>query len=78
MADRQIVCKHDWRILTNDHHDKPGVSICDKCDLWLFHSNRLQLEMNEYNNNFHKKQSILTIVISISALLVSIAVAIFK
>ena len=53
-----------------------GISACDKCDLMLTNSNRLQLEMNRHAIGFQKKISIITIIVSIVALSVSI-VAIF-
>ncbi|OGI25152.1 MAG: hypothetical protein A3J76_03025 [Candidatus Moranbacteria bacterium RBG_13_45_13] len=74
----QINCEHDWRIITYDQYSGPGVAECKKCGLWLYHSNRLQLEMNRYTFGFQKKIAIGTLVISIVALIISIAVAVFK
>jgi hypothetical protein len=71
-------CEHEWRILTNDKGDYNGVSECGKCNLWLHHSNRLQLEMNQHVMGFQKWISIIALVTSVLALILSIAVAIFK
>mgnify|MGYP001565693137 CR=1 FL=1 len=78
MSKNQINCEHDWIVLTSDERKGPGVSKCNKCGLWLYHSSRLQLDMNRYAFGFQKAISIITIIISIIALLISIAVAIFK
>ncbi len=78
MSEDQINCNHDWQILTNDQRSGPGVAECKTCKLWLSHSNRLQLDMNKYALGFQKKMMLITIVISIIALITSIVVAIFK
>ena len=74
----QMDCKHDWAVMTSDQRNGPGVAACKKCKLWLTHANRLQLEMNQYTLKFQKRISVVTIVISTIAILVSIAVAIWK
>lgn len=73
----QINCKHEWHILTPDRHNAAGVTECKKCGLWLYHSNRLQLEMNRYELGFQRWVSIITIIISVIALITSI-VAIYR
>jgi len=78
MSVNQNNCNHDWEILTPDKGNYPGVSKCKKCGLWLYHSNRLQLEMNKYVAGFQKGIVVITIIISILALLISVTVAIFK
>ena len=77
-AEDQINCEHEWAVITGDQRNGPGVSECKKCKLWLSHSNRLQLDMNRYTLRFQKGISVITIVLSVIALLVSIAVAIWK
>ncbi len=74
----QINCKHEWQVLTPDKREGPGVAVCKKCNLWLYHSNRLQLEMNRHIMGFQKWISIIAIITSIIALLVSVLVAIYK
>ena len=71
-------CEYEWLILSDDDRNSPGVSKCNKYGLWLYHSNRLQLEMNKHVASSQKKISITTIAISIIALVVSIVVAVVK
>lgn len=74
----QIDCEHEWEVVTNDQRNGPGIVECKRCQLWLTHANRLQLEMNRYTLKFQKKISIVTIILSVIALVVSVAVAIWK
>ncbi|HPN54361.1 MAG TPA: hypothetical protein PLB52_00350 [Candidatus Moranbacteria bacterium] len=78
MSKDQLNCKHDWRILTYDGRDGPGVSECKKCGLWLSHSNRLQLEMNKHITGYQKKISLASLIISILALILSVTAFIYK
>src|SRR5208337_704840 len=71
MAGDQNKCVHEWHILTPDKKDGPGVSVCNKCDLWLYHSSRLQLEMNQHVFGFQRRISVVTIGISVISLLIS-------
>jgi len=77
MNENQYNCKHDWRAKAIEGTAQEGTSTCYKCNLVLNNSNRLQLEMNRHAIGFQKKISIITIVISTIALIVSV-VAIFK
>lgn len=72
MPNDQINCKHDWKVLTADNQRSPGIVRCNKCRLLLYHSNRLQLEMNRYVIGFQKWISVIAIAISIFALVVSV------
>lgn len=78
MTKDQINCEHEWMILTNDKSDMQGISTCKKCDLWLSHSNRLQLDMNHHVMGFQKWISIIALITSILAIIVSATVAILK
>lgn len=77
MNQNQYNCEHNWRMKFIEGTAQEGTSVCNKCDLVLTNSNRLQLEMNRHAIGFQKKISIITIVISIIALIVSI-IAIYK
>jgi len=67
-------CKHKWSILTNDDRYGPGISKCEKCGLWLYHSNRLQLEINHHVVGFQKKIAVTALFVSIIALFASVGV----
>ena len=73
MKQDQNKCNHEWAILTPDNGEVLGLSECSKCDLWLHHSSRLQLEMNKHVFGFQGWISIITILISILALCVAAA-----
>ena len=32
-SDKIYNCNHEWKVLSSDRRDGPGVSACEKCDL---------------------------------------------
>ena len=71
-------CEHEWRYKMLEGTVQDGTSACHKCSLVLKNANRLQLEMNRHNLGLQKRLQILSVVISVVALIVSLSVAYFK
>lgn len=68
-SQNQIDCKHDWSVMTGDQRNGPGVAECKKCKLWLTHSNRLQLEMNDEMRKSNRKNLIITAIVASAAVI---------
>lgn len=78
MDDNQYNCDHQWKSKMIEGSVQDGTSGCNKCGLVLNNANRLQLEMNRHNLGLQKRLQILSVVISVVALIVSLSVVYFK
>lgn len=78
MDDNQYNCDHKWKSKMIEGGVLDGTSACSKCGLVLNNANRLQLEMNRHNLGLQKRLQILSLVISVVALIVSLSVAYCK
>jgi hypothetical protein len=75
----QEKCKHkDWSFVTNDSGNRLGAAICKHCNLWMTHSDALQYQNLRYQKTFQTWFNIVTIIISVIALIISIIVGLKK
>lgn len=70
----QDKCSHKWRIITPSKGDRNGISECELCGLWFTHAERLNWESLKNQ----KTVSIISLVLSMIAIIVSIISLYFK